>query len=551
MYSARIYGVVAFALFLAAVVAAAPLEAALKSRKVQTLCDGETVKSVHLYTFSKNEYFSLRDLADLYGARLDWRPVSGTVGFLMNNRRLDFCIKSNRIYVDQKKRKMSLPSRQSGSEIYIPAQFVRSRDFAEITDATTIINNENTMVAIEHQVNIHSIRYYSKSDKTQIVIGLDEDLPSEWAEKKYDNLTLIFNRGRIKEEIIGIDDGVIKGVETRNDGRRAVIKIGLTSNAAVVERKLLRDPMRLVIDAYRCAPRQADTLCSTTTVPVPAAADSGEAVAVTTGTLATVIQVSSASLAVAVPVTPVPLVSQRKKKIIILDAGHGGDDPGAVGPNGTREKEINLVIIKELQRLFDEDGEYEPLLSRKDDTFIPLVERTSLANEKKADLFVSVHCNANFSRDASGFEIYFLSEHASDPDAAATAILENSVVRLEGKPNRKRAQIQELLWSLAVNEFINESSELCSFVTNEATHRAKIENRGVKQAGFYVLRGAKMPAVLVECAFLSNYAEEARLKTKKFQENIADAIFEGVKKYGVRREIVNAKYIQKRAAREQ
>ncbi|MEI8218329.1 MAG: N-acetylmuramoyl-L-alanine amidase, partial [Elusimicrobiota bacterium] len=120
-------------------------------------------------------------------------------------------------------------------------------------------------------------------------------------------------------------------------------------------------------------------------------------------------------------------------------------------------------------------------------------------------------------------------------DAAATAMLENSVVKLEGKPTKKRARVQSLLWSLAINEFINESSELCSFIAGEATKHTKVANRGVKQAGFFVLKGAQMPAVLVECSFLSNYAEEAKLKTRKFQAGMADSIYEGVKRYEERR----------------
>jgi N-acetylmuramoyl-L-alanine amidase len=94
---------------------------------------------------------------------------------------------------------------------------------------------------------------------------------------------------------------------------------------------------------------------------------------------------------------------------------------------------------------------------------------------------------------------------------------------------------------MTVNEFINESAELCSFVAGEAPRRTKVENRGVKQAGFFVLKGAQMPATLVECAFLSNYAEEAKLRTKRFQSYVADSIYEGVKKYYLRKETVNAK----------
>jgi N-acetylmuramoyl-L-alanine amidase len=220
----------------------------------------------------------------------------------------------------------------------------------------------------------------------------------------------------------------------------------------------------------------------------------------------------------------------------VLDAGHGGDDPGAIGPNGTKEKDINLKIVNELKELFENDGGYRVILTRTDDTFIPLAERTQIANDQKADLFVSVHCNASINKNMGGFEVYFLNENASDPEAAATAILENSVVRLEEKPSGNKAKLQQLLWSMVVNEFINESSELCCMVGSQVVKRTKLQNRGVKQAGFYVLRGTQMPAILVETAFLSHAGEEAKLNQTKFKKQMADAIYNGVKNYAHRRQ---------------
>jgi len=140
-----------------------------------------------------------------------------------------------------------------------------------------------------------------------------------------------------------------------------------------------------------------------------------------------------------------------------------------------------------------------------------------------------------------GFEVYFLNENASDPEAAATAILENSVVRLEEKPNGKKGKLQQLLWSMVVNEFINESSELCCLVGTEMVKRTKLPNRGVKQAGFYVLRGTQMPAILVETAFLSHAGEEAKLNQPKFQKQAADSIYNGVKNYAHRRQLLAKK----------
>jgi N-acetylmuramoyl-L-alanine amidase len=222
-------------------------------------------------------------------------------------------------------------------------------------------------------------------------------------------------------------------------------------------------------------------------------------------------------------------------KLIVLDAGHGGEDPGAIGPNGTKEKDINLAITLALKKLFDKDKNYKVILTRTNDIFIPLAERTNIANENKADLFISIHNNANFKKEISGFEIYFLSENASDSEAAATAILENSVVSLENKPKGEKEILQNMLWSMVVNEYINDSSELSSFISCETTGRLKIPFRGIKQANFFVLRGTQMPAVLVEGAYLSNYGDEAKLNTKRFQLSIADSIYEGVKKYYARK----------------
>jgi N-acetylmuramoyl-L-alanine amidase len=224
----------------------------------------------------------------------------------------------------------------------------------------------------------------------------------------------------------------------------------------------------------------------------------------------------------------------KRKKLIVLDAGHGGEDAGAIGPNGTKEKDINLEIVYELKSIFDKDNDYEVILTRKDDTFIPLAERTNIANENSADLFISVHCNANFDRNVQGFEIYFLSENATDSEAAATATLENSVLELEGKSNKKRAALESIFWSMTVTEYMKDSSELSYFIAVE-TSRLKIPDRGVKQASFYVLRGSQMPSVLVESAFLSNYAEEAKLCSKKFRIAIADSIYEGVVRYYARK----------------
>lgn len=516
---------------------------ALEGKKIQAIFEGEALKPVKLYSFSNDPYFSVREIAKVYGSRLVYSPLSGKVVLNMNNHRLDVYLKSSRVVLDNKKKHMSLPTRYVKGELYIPAAYILSRDFADFSETNSTLSEEGGVLTVERKVNIVSPRYYSRQNSTQIVIELLEDLPCNWTRKTKDTVLVSFPRGRLNADTLNINDGVVKQVALANDGRQASVRISLDAGAGTVEKKLLSRPSRLCITVNRPGTRSGDVAAEPVNTPaeIPVTLSSepfnSAGIPVSTGSMA------PAKGAAVVPAAAVPAKASAaaRKKLVVLDAGHGGDDPGAIGPSGTKEKDLNLEIVQELKKLFEEDGDYQVFLTRTDDTFIPLVERTSLANERNADLFVSVHCNANDSRSVSGFEIYFLNEKASDPDAAATAFLENSVVNLEGKPSKKRAKLQELLWSMAKNECINESSELCSFITGEVTHRTRIENRGVKQAGFFVLRGAQMPAVLVECAFLSNYSEEAKLKSKKFKQYIADAIYEGVRKYDERRNTLSAK----------
>lgn len=231
---------------------------------------------------------------------------------------------------------------------------------------------------------------------------------------------------------------------------------------------------------------------------------------------------------------PVPAKKSRRRsaiKTIVVDAGHGGKDPGAIGRGGTKEKDINLLIALELARILEIEGGYDVLLTRTDDTFVPLVDRSLFANEKKADLFISIHCNASVRRKEGGFEIYYLAEESSDPHAEETEHLENAVIALEDPKSPKKKKLQDLLFSMAQTEFINESSLLSNAVNRSVKKRVNIESRGVKQANFHVLHGVNMPSVLVESGFMTYQAEEQKLRSRKFRSSLVDAILTGVQNY--------------------
>ena len=226
-----------------------------------------------------------------------------------------------------------------------------------------------------------------------------------------------------------------------------------------------------------------------------------------------------------IPVPPAPADGWT----IVLDAGHGGRDAGAIGPNGVREKEVTLEVVRRLaDRLGGVPG-VRVVLTRDEDEFVALGERTRIANREKADLFVSIHANSAENRTAEGFETYFLSA-AKTEDARRVARMENSAVRYEN-PSIDPESLGELnfiLWDLAQNEYLRESSTLAESVQVEIDRRLALRSRGVKQAGFFVLNGAFMPAILFEMAFISNPKEESLLDDPAFQNRIADGLAESL-----------------------
>jgi len=221
---------------------------------------------------------------------------------------------------------------------------------------------------------------------------------------------------------------------------------------------------------------------------------------------------------------------------IVLDPGHGGRDPGAVGPSGSFEKDRTLEIVlmvRDLLRI--RMPEINVVLTRRSDDYVSLGSRTRMANQNRADLFVSIHCNAAVNASANGFETYFLSRARTD-DARAVEILENNVIELdEEEISISDDPLSFLLADMAQSIFQNQSSYLAGSVQNSFRGSFPVRrDRGVKRAGFYVLRGAYMPAVLIEVGFISNPEEELELKTLDFRFKVAQAIVESIIEYSGR-----------------
>jgi N-acetylmuramoyl-L-alanine amidase len=222
----------------------------------------------------------------------------------------------------------------------------------------------------------------------------------------------------------------------------------------------------------------------------------------------------------------------RVVRTVVVDPGHGGEEVGAKGPGGTLEKDVTLAIARKLKAAITNSLGYQVFLTREADQDIPLDERTAIANNYKADLFVSIHANASRSHGASGSEVYFLSYQASDDESRRLALAEGAVSPLDGdSPAPPGSDLALILWDMAQAEHLEESSALASRIQEELAEITGSEGRGVKQAPFRVLVGAAMPAVLVEVAFISHPEEEKLLVSDAFQSGVAAALMRGIAKY--------------------
>ena len=233
-----------------------------------------------------------------------------------------------------------------------------------------------------------------------------------------------------------------------------------------------------------------------------------------------------------------------KIRTVVIDPGHGGHDPGAIGPKGLKEKDINLKIAKELKKIIERDGKSVGIenvyLTRSTDRFIPLEERTAIAKKRNADLFISIHCNASKNRKAMGSESYILS-FTKDKRSLEVAARENATTK------KRVSDLDDILKKYLLSSKIDESERFANYVqksiySNVAPKYSSFKNKGVKKAPFIVLIGADIPSILVETSFISNPTEEKRLNSSKYRAKIAQGIFDGIKLYSSETQTASINY---------
>jgi len=301
-----------------------------------------------------------------------------------------------------------------------------------------------------------------------------------------------------------VDDPLVREIELGPERLRLALRPG-----AEAESYTLSQPFRLVFDVYRGTEEPRRGLPSET----------GET-ARTTRTLR-------------------PPKPREGLRTIVLDPGHGGDETGAIGPSGVAEKDLTLLLARTLQSRLRSRLPVRVVLTRNEDTDLPLASRTAIANQNKADLFLSIHLNsaAGVHAQAGGAETYFLSLQASDERAAQAAKTENRVADTDADASEDADDLlydlQLILWDLAQSHHLSESQRLARLIQEELNNTLGLRDRGVKQAPFRVLMGAAMPAVLVELGFLSNPREERRLQDPAYRAQLVDALVRAISRYRV------------------
>jgi N-acetylmuramoyl-L-alanine amidase len=368
----------------------------------------------------------------------------------------------------------------------------------------------------EGSVAVTELKHWSTPDYTRISIALEHEARFE-SHKLPGRLYLDIPGARINPGIkdLNIGDGLLKSVRIAQY-RASTVRVVLDLDS-IKDYKIFTfaEPYRIIIDVKgeRRQEISAKKEVIETAKPEPAAVEPAKPVEKPK------------------PAEKTKSSSFKPGKIrrIVVDPGHGGHDPGAMSPTGTREKDIVLQIGLKLSQKIREELGIDVVMTRSTDVFIELQERTAIANKVGADLFVSIHANASLNRAANGIETYYLNL-AKTEKAAQLAAKEN------GTTLEKVSVLQAVLFDLMANYKLNDSAHLADEVQKSLYKKAltgypTVKNLGVKQGPFYVLVGATMPSILVETAFVSNERDEQKLKDPQYQDLTAEGILSGIKGY--------------------
>ncbi len=469
------------------------------------------------------EYLSLANLAKALGASVERLPASGRYRIPLPRSSISLTVGSPEVQVGKERVSLSEPPRRAGRGIVVPLELLPIALGARYGEGRVNWDPDSRVARVAARAySLRLLRFRTYSDHTRVV--LEGTRRHDFVLKddgRTGRVVLEVKRGILSPSIRSsqVNDGLVASIEPRQHGRDSQIIIQGIGRLSSSRAFALERPDRIVVDVL---PRVGGDV------------DPPPPVAKTAPTRADAARLVPRTVEPAIPLDPLP--SGENVKTVVIDPGHGGRDTGAIGPSGVREKDIVLDLGLRLKRLIEESLGLKVIMTRSEDVFVPLEERTAIANRYKADFFISLHVNAAPKSRAVGFETYFLSREPSDRGARASAIRENMVLNLEGVGLEERKGLKAVLWDLAQTFYIRESSELAELLLNELGQILKVDNRGVKSAPFFVLIGAAMPSVLVEVTFITNPKEERKLERDGYRQQVAEALLAAIAKFKARYE---------------
>ena len=425
----------------------------------------------------------------------------------------------------------------SAPPVSVPASAPAAAPAAPPTDAATLTGIQRAVL----------------TDAVRITLELDREV--SYHEERIGGPARLFfdlknvqTTAALKDKVLSFPSDVVSKIRVGRHPDNTVRVVLDFENVAKYSVFTLYNPFRLVIDAERASstPRAMTTaplLAATAPTELPKAVVSEQPVAppmVTDAPLSSVAAAPPGTAAASVATSPsapaanvaggFSIARQLGLSVsrIVIDPGHGGHDPGTMA-KGLNEAALTLDVALRLEKLLQKDPGVEVVLTRRTDVYVPLEERTAIANRANADLFLSVHANSSKNEEARGIETYFLS-FASSPDAEAVAARENTA------SEREMHQLPDIIKAIALNNKLDESRDLANMVQNQLVTTLKksnkdVRSRGVKKAPFVVLIGAAMPSVLAEISFLTNKQELQLLKTGAYKDKIAQSLYNAVVQY--------------------
>lgn len=380
--------------------------------------------------------------------------------------------------------------------------------------------------ATGRSVRVDGVRFWEEAGSLRVVVDMDG--APEFRRGSVGNPPRVYldirnaRLGNVEQRELSVDSEVVRGIRVAQFDPQTVRVVLDLLEARSVNTFTLTGPNRLVIDVLDSAPAVTGAR-ETEGAPAPTG----------TASAAPPAQTREVALTPSEPALPtengdrtLSRILGLKARRVVIDPGHGGHDPGTIGPSGLSEAELVLDIAKLLKRKIEEAlPNTEVLLTRSDDSFVPLEERPGAANEAQADLFISIHANSSQIQSIRGFETYFLNLDA-DEEESLVAARENASSELPF------SDLQDIVQRIMAHEWVEESREFAVHIQKALASGNDLgRDRGVKQAPLIVLVGAKMPSALAEISFISNPEDEKLLKGSERREEIADALLEGIESY--------------------